>query len=389
MIFVYVLVAILVLMLMITIHEFGHYLAGRLFGFGINEFSIGFGPKLFQRKSKKTGELFSVRALPLGGYCAFSGEEEDAGESAAPTGGAVASDAGALAENAAPVRDKPDAGAAAPETVKIPFTAQKPWKRIIVLFAGAAFNMLSAFVFSFIYILAAGYSVPVVDMLYTDPYTGNVYASGLETGDRIVAVDGTAVSVLDSFTELTSSAGEGESVALTVLRGGEEFEVSVKKQRVLIENESGGYDDYMLFGFRTSYEHEAVSVPAAMGYSFPFTMKMSGLIISSFGRLITGQIPITELSGPVGTVAVIAEYSEIDWRYLLMFLPLIASNLAIFNILPIPSLDGARIVFTVIEWIRGKPVNRKVEAYIHGIGLLVLLGFVIVVDLIGMVSRFL
>ena len=389
MIFVYVLVAILVLMFMITIHEFGHYLAGRLFGFGINEFSIGFGPKLFQRKSKKTGELFSVRALPLGGYCAFYGEEEDEGESAAPAGGAVASDAGALAENAAPVRDKPDAGAASPEAVKIPFTAQKPWKRIIVLFAGAAFNMLSAFVFSFIYILAAGYSVPVVDMLYTDPYTGNVYASGLETGDRIVAVDGTAVSVLDSFTELTSSAGEGESVALTVLRGGEEFEVSVKKQRVLIENESGGYDDYMLFGFRTSYEHEAVSVPAAMGYSFPFTMKMSGLIISSFGRLITGQIPITELSGPVGTVAVIAEYSEIDWRYLLMFLPLIASNLAIFNILPIPSLDGARIVFTVIEWIRGKPVNRKVEAYIHGIGLLVLLGFVIVVDLIGMVSRFL
>ena len=389
MIFVYVLVAILVLMFMITIHEFGHYLAGRLFGFGINEFSIGFGPKLFQRKSKKTGELFSVRALPLGGYCAFYGEEEDEGESAAPAGGAVASDAGALAENAAPVRDKPDAGAASPEAVKIPFTAQKPWKRIIVLFAGAAFNMLSAFVFSFIYILAAGYSVPVVDMLYTDPYTGNVYASGLETGDRIVAVDGTAVSVLDSFTELTSSAGEGESVALTVLRGGEEFEVSVKKQRVLIENESGGYDDYMLFGFRTSYEHEAVSVPAAMGYSFPFTMKMSGLIISSFGQLITGQIPITELSGPVGTVAVIAEYSEIDWRYLLMFLPLIASNLAIFNILPIPSLDGARIVFTVIEWIRGKPVNRKVEAYIHGIGLLVLLGFVIVVDLIGMVSRFL
>ena len=158
---------------------------------------------------------------------------------------------------------------------------------------------------------------------------------------------------------------------------------------MLIENESGGYDDYKLFGFRTSYEHEAVSVPAAMGYSFPFTMKMSGLIISSFGQLITGQIPITELSGPVGTVAVIAEYSEIDWRYLLMFLPLIASNLAIFNILPIPSLDGARIVFTVIEWIRGKPVNRKVEAYIHGIGLLVLLGFVIVVDLIGMVSRFL
>ena len=138
-----------------------------------------------------------------------------------------------------------------------------------------------------------------------------------------------------------------------------------------------------------TYETRSVGVLRAAGYCFPYTFELSWAVIRSFGMLLTGGVPFTDVTGPVGTVAAIAEYAAVDSRYLLLFLPLIASNLAIFNILPIPALDGARIVFAIIEWIRRKPINAKVEGAIHAVGLLVLLAFVLVVDIVGMISRLL
>ena len=159
MIVLYILLAVVVLLVMVTIHELGHYTAGKMLGFKINEFSVGFGPALFSKK-RKNGEVFSVRAIPLGGFCAFEGEEE-------------------ASENE---------GA---------FMKQKPWKRLIVLFFGAFFNILSAIVFSFILLVSVGYDVPTVTKV--KEVNGNIQQQ-LQVGDIITEVDGVKVSYVNGNT---------------------------------------------------------------------------------------------------------------------------------------------------------------------------------------------
>lgn len=375
MIFLYVILAILMLLLMITIHEAGHYVAGKALGFGINEFSIGFGPKLLSRRLR-SGEVFSVRALPIGGFCSFVGED-DAG-SAKPTADPFGEENEPGRKAEADAAGRKEAGV---EAVKgVAFGAQKPWKRIIVLAAGPVFNLLSAFLFSFIYILAVGYAVPVVTETAVDPATGEPYASAFETGDVIVAVNGEDITFLSSASELIAETSDVGTTVFTVERDGKRTDITAEKHLS---------EDGYVFGLTMTYETRSVGVLRAAGYCFPYTFELSWAVIRSFGMLLTGGVPFTDVTGPVGTVAAIAEYAAVDSRYLLLFLPLIASNLAIFNILPIPALDGARIVFAIIEWIRRKPINAKVEGAIHAVGLLVLLAFVLVVDIVGMISRLL
>lgn len=406
MIVFYVILAVLVLLLMITIHEAGHYTAGKLLGFGITEFSVGLGPRLFSHR-RKSGELISVRALPLGGYCAFYGEDDAGsalsgnsekdtadGERAAtdtlsrgvlvpddawsidPTPANVNGAFGSRTGNAATRADYREAGEAqnGEKKRKVPFDEQPPWKRIIVLLMGPMFNLFSAFVFSFIYILAVGYSVPVVaDLSVTAQQEG-----ALRVGDVIVAVDGREVTFLTSAAELLAQVPEGESATITVERDGARVDVTASKSTA----EEGG-----TFGITAGYENRKTDVLHAAGYSFPYTFELSWIVLKSFGMLFTGGVPIADVTGPVGTVATIATFAQTDFRYFLLFLPLIASNLAIFNLLPIPALDGSRIVFTIIEMIRRKPINKKTEGTIHAVGLIVLLAFVIVVDIVGMIAR--
>ena len=402
----YVILAVLVLLLMITIHEAGHYTAGKLLGFGITEFSVGLGPRLFSHR-RKSGELISVRALPLGGYCAFYGEDDAGsalsgnsekdtadGERAAtdtlssgvlvpddawsidPTPAKVNGADSARTGNVATRADYREAGEAqnGEKKRKVPFDEQPPWKRIIVLLMGPMFNLFSAFVFSFIYILAVGYSVPVV----TGLSVAAQQEGSLRVGDVIVAVDGQEVTFLTSAAELLAQVPEGESATITVERDGARVDVTASKSTA----EEGG-----TFGITAGYENRKTDVLHAAGYSFPYTFELSWIVLKSFGMLFTGGVPITDVTGPVGTVATIATFSQTDFRYFLLFLPLIASNLALFNLLPIPALDGSRIVFTIIEMIRRKPINKKTEGTIHAVGLIVLLAFVIVVDIVGMIAR--
>ena len=406
MIVFYVILAVLVLLLMITIHEAGHYTAGKLLGFGITEFSVGLGPRLFSHR-RKSGEFISVRALPLGGYCAFYGEDDAGsalsgnsekdtadGERAAtdtlssgvlvpddawsidPTPANVNGADSARTGNVATRADYREAGETQSGEKKrmVPFDEQPPWKRIIVLLMGPMFNLFSAFVFSFIYILAVGYSVPVV----TDLSVAAQQEGSLRAGDVIVAVDGQEVTFLTSAAELLAQVPEGESATITVERDGARVDVTASKSTA----EEGG-----TFGITAGYENRKTDVLHAAGYSFPYTFELSWIVLKSFGMLFTGGVPITDVTGPVGTVATIATFAQTDFRYFLLFLPLIASNLAIFNLLPIPALDGSRIVFTIIEMIRRKPINKKTEGTIHAVGLIVLLAFVIVVDIIGMIAR--
>lgn len=380
--FLFILIAVVILLVMIVIHELGHYVAGKILKFKINEFSVGFGPKIFSKKNKKTGEVFSLRAVPLGGYCAFedeSGLEEETGEVVDPD---------SVFPEIRPVSVMPpcvDPLKEKEEATEKPrsFTEEKPWKRIIVLAAGAFFNFVSAIIFSFIFIVAVGYVEPEVHTLYADENRNN-YCAELRVGDVITAVNGEKISIMKTYDDLVKVKEVGTTYDLTIIRDGKESIVTVTMKQIVSKAADGSDLNYVGLGFTPVNTSVKCGAGYAFKYCVPYTCKLSISILASFGGLITGRIPITSLTGPVGTVGIMAELGMADLRNFLVLLPLIAANLAIFNILPIPALDGSKIVFTLIEWVRGKPVNRKVENIIHTVGLLLLFGFVIVIDILGL-----
>lgn len=415
--FVYILLALVVLLVMITVHEFGHYIAGKIFGFKINEFSIGFGPAIFKR-TKKDGEIFAIRALPLGGYCAFEGEDEDG-------------------------KDKPGA-----------FNTQPAWKRLIVLLSGVTFNFLFGILTGAIYLFVSGYATPkITSVVNSAEKTG----SGLYQNDIIVAVDGKTIENYRSFESLVAKFESGDTFTLTVDRDGKLVDVVSSKQKYanhyvvynidafkgkiynedglinemefantiakiqILEAEgtegtglgleaffAGVYKDedlqnpYSLddikalindstiyyvqsanagsLGITFTYNYERYTVLEALGKSWPFCFNLCGMILSALGGLFTGATAVKDMGGTVTAVSQIAEISKMGIEYFLLLLPLLAMNLALFNVLPIPSLDGARALFVFIEMIFRKPVPRKIEGWIHTIGLFLLLGLVIFFD---------
>lgn len=371
----YILIAILVLLFMVLIHELGHYIAGKILKFKINEFSVGFGPKILQKKNKK-GELISLRAIPLGGYCAFEGETE---------------------EN----KDNPEA-----------FNNQKPWKRLIVLFSGAFFNFVSGIIFSFILLLCSGYDLVQVKNVEANSINYNK----LQAGDVIYGVENNKINFVndDYFAKLITDyvqtdygTYEGDitleinkfvednkfyylvqtPITFNVKRDGEKLEVQGYVNTIYDEN--GKYAGWTMlatndenstdFGLET-YKY---SFGEALGNAIPFTCKWAWKVLVIFGQLLTGKLSITSLGGPVTTVTMIADFTQ--QNMLLLLLPLIAVNLAVFNLLPIPALDGFQMIFVAIEWLRKKPVKREVVNAINNIGLIVLFGFVILVDILQFV----
>lgn len=413
--FGYIVLSLAILLVMVLIHELGHYSTAKILGFTIEEFSVGFGPKIFGKR-RKNGELFSFRAFPLGGYCAFLGETDDEEEEKQKPDKVAKKSADVNADSAVSLdtdvkaatgenksddlfehvmREKTDSndGAqgklVAEKTVRLDkngnpaktFNQQKPWKRIIVLLGGVAFNFISAIIFSLIYIWVVGYAAPQINDVYLDP-DGNAYCD-LQKGDIILAVNGENVSVMNSYNDIIAGVKEGQEVTFKVDRAGKVISVKAIKQKIASTNADGKPVTYVGFGFLSNTEFVGGNATNAFKYCVPYTFKLSWSILGSFGQLFTGKVPITDVTGPVGSVKLMADISLADWRNILILLPLLASNLAMFNLLPFPALDGARIVFTVIEWIRKKPINRKVEGIINFVGLAVLLLFVLIVDILS------
>lgn len=379
----YILLAVVILLLMVIVHELGHYVAGKILKFKINEFSVGFGPKIFSKRNKKTGEVFSLRVIPLGGYCAFEGEEgeEDKDKPRIPVESEIFDELlpggdGALELDGEQIAEIPDTQNV--DSGIVPFPKQAPWKRIIVLLSGALFNFLSAIIFSFLFILVVGYNIPQVGALTSNGIDG-YYCPQLQVGDVIVAVNGQEIGIMDSFDSLVSDKSEGSEYVLTVERNGVETEVKVTVKHIV-----SGDDDYYGFGFSSMYvQRGAGNVGYALKYCLPFTFYLSFMVLSSLWGLITGSVALTSVTGPVGTITFMAQTTAQNWRNIFLLLPLLAANLAIFNILPIPALDGSKIVFTIIEWIRKKPIDPKIENTIHSVGLIALLAFVVIIDIIG------
>ncbi len=373
----YIILAIVVLLLMVLIHELGHYTAGKLLKFKINEFSVGFGPKIIQ-KTKKNGEKISLRAFPLGGYCAFEGEGDDG-------------------------KDNPQA-----------FNNQKPWKRLIVLFFGAFFNFLSAIIFSFILLISSGYDLVEVKNINANSINYNTF----QAGDVIYGIDGNEIdfvhdeyfnnllsnSVQEHYSKYSGTTDElkneysfvddgktyyldVQTIKFNVRRDGDYIEVTGYIN--VIYNDSGQYSGWSLYSTDETDSNEfsignyKYSFWESLIEAIPFTCKWAWKILVVFGQLITGQLSLSSLGGPVTTINMIASYTQTGGlTYLLILLPLIAVNLAVFNLLPIPALDGFQMIFVLIEWIRKKPVKQNVINTINNIGLIALLCFVVIVDVL-------
>lgn len=414
----YVIVALLALMAMIVIHELGHYTAGKLLGFKIDEFSIGFGPAIFKRKSKKTGEVFALRPFPVGGFCAFHGEDAD---------GAL------LDEEGNPVIDSKG------NVVKDPdaFNNQKPWKRLIVLFSGAFMNFLSAIVIITIYFSVYGQLLPaVVDTVSIDGYQ-NVF----ESGDVILSINGKQVNIMLQEDLDNAFSGLGNSAQFTVLRNGKRVKINAdkfsycpfedgdmifavngqevetpypyqqladyvdtteqitvvavrydedgkvcEKTTMLVKREADGTFYSYGFGITRSLARAKLPFFLAFGRAWGFSFFIVFKILASLGALITGKAGIETAGGTITTIGMMAKVSALGFDSFLYVVAIISANLAVMNLLPFPALDGSRMLFTLIEMIFRKPVPRKVEAVIHTVGLVLLLVLAVFLDIFHLVK---
>ena len=371
-----VLLAVVILLVMVTIHEFGHYIAGKLLGFKINEFAVGFGPALFKRRSKKTGELFALRAIPLGGYCAFDGEDE-------------VEETQTKEEPFDEMEKEKDEGRveANEETYPEPkgerFNDQPPWKRVIVLVAGATMNYILALFL--IVLMFACLGRPVYKVAELMPEESAVQtADTLQVNDTILKIDGKRVYMITDYMDILDSKEKGDTVSLTVLREGEEREVllTLQKDADFVNMSDTGTLLYAM-GVNSMYAvTDKDGFFQTVGSSLAYSVKIGGTVLRSLGELLTGKLGMDAMGGPITTIKVTSEVASSSLMSFLNIAAFIGVNLAVFNLLPVPALDGCKVIFCLIEWIRKKPVNRKVEAMIHFIGIIFLFGFAILVDLL-------
>ena len=360
-----ILAALLVLNVLVMIHELGHFIMAKLVGVKVNEFAIGMGPKLLSWGKGET--KYSLRALPIGGFCAMEGEDEGA-----PTPSALGGNA-----DRATGDGEGDSGS---------FANKKVWQRMLIVVAGAAMNLLLGFVLLLVYNGALQEKQPGSDqVLFATttiaeiPEENPAYGTGLRPGDTIVEVNGRRIVMCDDLTMEMQNDADGK-FDMVVRRNVDGESQKVKLDDVEFEvEESNGRQSI-------KYNFVLIGEPRTFWNTITYSAKQEVSIATIVGRtlidLIQGDYGINDLSGPVGTVDVIADVVETtattaNWRigvgYLVMLMTLLTVNLGVFNLLPLPALDGGRLVFLIWEAITRKPVLQKYEALIHFVGILLLL----------------
>lgn len=351
----YILLGLIALMFMIVVHELGHYLAGKILGFKIAEFGIGFGPAIFKRVNKKNGEIFSIRPIPLGGFCRFEDEDDNSSSPSA-------------------------------------FNNQKAWKRIIVLFSGAFFNFISGLIIITIFFASYGQLTLKVDNIYPDSV--NATNLSLEKDDVIIRVDGKQLNILEGQDALSPFQKAKDRIEIVVIRDGQRKKIFIEKSDYTLGTfdaqgefeESNPVEKKYGFGFSGALNTQKFDFFSSISRAFSFMFFIVYKIFEIFGRLFTGEIGLNSLGGPVSTIQVITQASQAGFASLTFVVSIISANLAIMNLMPLPALDGSRIVFCIIEMIRKKPINKKIEGIIHTIGFILLILFAVFIDLFKFLS---
>ena len=334
-----ILFAILLFSFLIFIHEFGHFIAAKLSGVQVNEFSMFMGPAIYKKQHGET--LYSFRCIPLGGYCAMEGEDEDT--------------------------DNPRS-----------FQKAAWWKRLIILVAGAALNFLvGVMIMVIVFLPAKQFITPVVSSF--EPWSTVRGEDGLQVGDRFLEVDGEKIYT-QSNVSMMLSMNPGDVHDLVVERNGEKVVLDdFEMLRHEVENEDGSKS--MLYGF--SFSIEEATLGGKLRYAWLNSLDTVRTVRLSLQMLLSGQAGLKDMSGPVGIVQIMSDTAQQSatafdaFMNMLYFGGFIAINLAVMNLLPIPALDGGRVVglllTTAVEKITKKKINPKYEGYLHGAGMILLL----------------
>ncbi|WP_418489234.1 RIP metalloprotease RseP [Frisingicoccus sp.] len=336
-----IIVALIVFSIIILFHEFGHFLLAKKNGVGVTEFALGMGPILFSFKRGET--VYALKALPLGGSCSMVGEDTD-------------------------------------ETGDNSFNSKGVWQRFSVIAAGPVFNFILAFVFAVILVSIVGFDTPVV---YKVEEGGPAWEAGIRDGDVIQSVNGKKVHMYKEFRiEVLMNSG-GAPMEMVLSRNGSTYGTTVTP-----ELGSDGTYKIQIYGG----QYERTGVLDTLKYSVFEVRYWITTTVRSLGMLITGQVSANDLSGPVGIVDMIDDtYQEArsyGWLDVLLNMMniciLLSANLGVVNLLPIPALDGGRLVFLIVEAVRGKPVPPEKEGWVHTIGfalLMVLMVFILYNDI--------
>ena len=340
-----VIFAIFLFSVLIFVHELGHFTAAKLSGVQVNEFSMFMGPALWKKQVGET--LYAIRCIPIGGYCAMEGE---------------------------------DGGSDNPRS----FDKAAWWKRLIILAAGAAMNFLIGVVLMVIVCLPIKQAVVPVIAGFED-YATVDGENGLQAGDRIVEVDGERLYTYSDFS-LILSLNPGDVHDITVRRNGETVVLKdflLEKHKVTLENGSTALRYGMNFTLSTP------SFLEKLGMAWNQSLDTVRLVRLSLQMLFGGKVGIQDMSGPVGIVSEMSKVAAASdskitaLLNMLYFGGFIAINLAVMNLLPIPALDGGRIVCllitVVVEAITKKKINPKYEGYLHGAGMILLLALMAII----------
>lgn len=329
----YIIMAILGFSLLIIVHELGHFLLAKLNGIKVEEFSIGMGPEVFSRKGKET--QYSLRLFPIGGYVKMLGEEET-------------------------VQDERS------------FSSKSPLRRISVILAGAFMNIIFAIVIFAVIFFNKGYSTQTVSKVVDN---SPAIEAGLQPGDTILKVDGSRVYT-PTDVSLGIQLSKGENVEFLIDRAGEKKELKITPRLV----EENGTQMYQI-GFYYDYI-EKPTIIQSIKNTFNETISLIGQTYKSLKMMVTGKVNFkTDVGGPVTIIKMSGEAAKGGLLSLGYFLAFISINLAVFNLLPFPALDGGWTVILLIELITRRKVPDKIVGAVNYAGLMILMGFMIIVTL--------
>ncbi len=317
--------AIAVFLVVILVHEFGHFSMAKLVGIKVNEFSIGMGPKIVQ--SNKNETTYTLRLLPIGGYVKMEGEDEASDD---PRG----------------------------------FNKVSVGSRILVVIAGAVMNYILAVIIFSIIAFASGVPTTTIEK----PILGRpAYESGILKDDKILEINGKSTRSWDSLVNAINKADTNQEMEVLLERGSETLTIFINP--VIEEGRT-------IIGIEPKYEK---SFTKSIYSGFSDTITFTKLMFEFFGMLFQGKVGLESLSGPVGVIHEVGQAARMGILNLLFLLGFININLGFFNLLPIPALDGSRVVFLVIELLRGKPVDPEKEGFVHFVGFVLLISLMLLV----------
>ncbi len=336
---------IIVLGVLVFFHELGHFLVARLFGVGVEKFSLGFGPRIFGKTVGRTD--YRVSAIPLGGYVKMVGEEPDAEID--------------------------------PEDIPVSFTHKPVLQRIGIVAAGPIFNLvLAVLIFFFIFQISGTYILkPTIGSVASETPASE---GGLQKGDVVAAIDGKEIKTWEEMSEIIT-ASRGNPLNLTILRGEERVDVTIAADKRTTKNLFGEDMERYVIGVTSAgdYFTRDMGFFESIGESFVQTYRITELTVLTIVKLIQGIVSTDTLGGPIMIAQLAGEQAKEGVASLSFLIALLSVNLAVLNILPIPVLDGGHLLFFFIELVRGKPVSTRVREVAQQAGLFVLLMLMILV----------